>query len=338
VKLGLVNDLTIAVEILKQSVSTESDLEIAWIAMDGKEAVERCRENTPDIVLMDLIMPVMNGVEATRQIMEETPCAILVVTASVGQNTSLVFDAMSQGAIDAVNTPSLGADGKIDGQDALIRKIRTIGQLISQTTITTDRTQTTFPTHPEDYQVPPMIAIGASTGGPSALAEVLSGIPGDINATLVIIQHVDKQFAGDLATWLNDRTELTVQLAEEFSRPETGHVYVAGTNDHLVLTSALQFRISADPEACSYRPSVDVFFQSLAKYWPEPGTAVLLTGMGRDGGIGMKQLRDKGWHTIAQDEATSIIFGMPKAAIDLDGAKRILALPNIATGITLSIK
>ncbi|NCC53467.1 MAG: chemotaxis-specific protein-glutamate methyltransferase CheB, partial [Spartobacteria bacterium] len=280
-RVGIVNDLGMAVEIIRQSVVAAPNLEIAWVARDGAEAVKRCAEDTPDIVLMDLIMPVMNGVEATRRIMQESPCAVLVVTASVGQNTSLVFEAMSHGAIDAVNTPVFAPDGTINGQAELLAKIRTIGQLLSQHPSAVALPQAKPAVQPDDYQAPYMVALGASTGGPSALADVLAGLPEQLPAAVVIIQHVDKQFAGDLAQWLNDRSSLPVQIAPEYTRPETGRVYLAGTNDHLIITPELYFRISAHPMDCSYRPSVDVFFQSLAQYWPAPGTAALLTGMGR---------------------------------------------------------
>ena len=336
-KIAIVNDLTMAVEALRRVVRSCPDYTITWVARDGAEAVKKCAADRPDMILMDLIMPVMNGAEATRQIMRDSPCPILVVTATVDGNISLVFEAMGYGALDAVNTPVLGTDGKLTGAQALLRKIEIIGHLISRPAPTSPAAAMEFKAPSTTMAHLPLIVLGASTGGPAALADILSRLPAVINTAMVIIQHMDKDFSPDLALWLGTHCKLNVKVATPGCRPEIGTAWLAGTNDHLVLTKhgTLEYRV--EPAKCFYRPSVDVFFKSVAAHWSPPGVAVLLTGMGRDGGEGLLALRRCGWHTLAQNKATSIVYGMPRAAAELDAAEKILPLSAIADAIMQGI-
>lgn len=328
-KIAIVNDMIIAVEALRRILITIPNYEIAWIARDGAEAVKKCAENTPDLILMDLVMPVMDGVEATRQIMQKSPCAILIVTSTVTGNASKVFDAMGYGALDAVNTPILGMGKPSDGGSDLLAKISIISRLIGKTTTST---KSTF-TSPQKYPLPPLIAIGSSTGGPKALGVILSELSANFRGAIVIVQHVDLEFAPGLAEWLNTQTKLPVKLIKERMKPEAGQILMAATNDHLVLDRNLNFKYTKEPRDYPYRPSVDVFFKSLADYWPHKGIGVILTGMGRDGGEGLKALQSQKWHTIAQNQATSVVYGMPKAAVELGAAKEILPVDAIASSL-----
>jgi two-component system response regulator WspF len=150
---------------------------------------------------------------------------------------------------------------------------------------------------------------------------------------VVVVQHVDTEFADGLARWIQTQTSMSAELDTPAARPRAGHVLLAASNDHLVMTRAQHFAYSKEPANLPYRPSVDVFFMSLARYWRTPATAVLLTGMGRDGAQGLLKLRQAGWHTIAQDEKTSVVFGMPKAAIELGAAARVLPLDEIGRAV-----
>ena len=331
-KIALVNDMPIAIEALRRVLLTIPEYQVAWIATDGVEAIAKCAKDTPDLILMDLIMPGMDGVEATRQIMKQSPCAIVIVTASVGQNAAKVFEAMSYGALDAVDTPILGSQGKLDpSHTALLKKIATIGKLIGKSpqfhlNLTLNKPQTNF-------TLPPLIAIGSSTGGPKALATIISRLPADFGAAIAIVQHVDAQFAVGMIDWLNHLTPLTVKKASAGDRLEKGIVTVACTNDHLALQSNHTLNYTKDPIDYPYRPSIDVFFKSIAQYWTHKGTAVLLTGMGRDGAEGLLLLRSQGWHTIAQDKASCIVYGMPRAAVELNAAVEVLNPEAIATSL-----
>lgn len=343
--------------------------EIAWIAHDGGEAVKKCGFDQPDLILMDPDVPGMDGVEATRRIMEESPCPILIVTPKVDDNAAKVFKAIGCGALDAVNTPLLGDDEQAQrSREAFLKKINTIVKLqgtppqkvppqrtssqnvspqkaFPETEFFRSKTES-FRKKAEDLrrkteffrallteQVPPLVIIGSSTGGPKTLVKVLSRLPEDLGAAVVIVQHLDEEFSSGLAGWLNTQTPLKVRVATRGSQPEKGIIDVAGTNDHLILTAGLRFAYTPEPQNNPYRPSVDVFFKSVAKYWPGRGCAILLTGMGRDGATELAKLHNMGWYTIAQDQATSVVYGMPKAAKELNAATEILSLEEISSAI-----
>lgn len=328
-KIAIVNDLRMAAEALRRAVVLRPGHQVVWIAHDGAEAVAKCAAVTPDLVLMDLIMPGMDGVEATRQIMSRTPCAILVVTASVGANAGRVFEAMGHGALDAVNTPQLRSGDTLAGATALLSKIDNISRMIaskSGSSSAPKRVNGATAIAPDHR----LVAIGSSAGGPAALARLLVGLPQNFPAAIVVVQHVDAQFASGMADWLNEHSKLPVRVAKEGDRPAIGSVLLAGTSDHLTLKTADQLGYTPDPSDYVYRPSVDVFFHSVCRLWRGPVVGVLLTGMGRDGAVGLKALRDQGCHTIAQDQATSAVYGMPKAAATLNAAVDILPLDRIA--------
>jgi len=179
----------------------------------------------------------------------------------------------------------------------------------------------------------PVVAIGASAGGPIALVEVLGSLPEDFPAAVVIIQHVDQQFTAGLAEWLNQHSRLPVHLACEGDKPAVGTVFMASTSDHLVFTNAHALGYTNKPVEYVYRPSVDVFFQSIVNHWRGVAIGVLLTGMGRDGAKGLKMMREAGHHTIAQDRLSSAVYGMPKAAAALEAAVEILPLNQIGPAL-----
>jgi two-component system response regulator WspF len=326
-RIAIVNDSPMAAEALRRAVTSAPGHQVVWIARDGAEAVELCAQHTPDLVLMDLIMPVMDGVEATRRIMANTPCSILVVTVSVQTNAERVFEAMGYGALDAIDTPTLGSGDIRASAARLLAKIDGIARFVG------NGAKVRFA--PEGNGAPrssrdALVAIGASAGGPSALSVLLAGLPRNFPAALVIIQHVDERFAAGMAEWLGGNSALPVRLAQEGDRALPGTVLLAGTGDHLTLKGADRLGYTREPADYAYRPSVDVFFHSVSRHWPGQAIGVLLTGMGADGATGLKALRAKGHYTIAQDKASSAVYGMPKAAAAADAAVEILPLNRIA--------
>lgn len=331
-RIALVNDVAMTLEFLKLIVGKFGGYEVVWTANNGQEAVEKCSNNPPDIILMDLIMPVMNGVRATELIMKNTPCAILIVTASVGANASMVFEAMGYGALDVVKTPSsMPQVGGVLGQE-LLKKIDVIGRYIGVSSKPKKLILASKNTKRE--KIFPLLVIGSSTGGPRALSTILGALNKELTMAVVVVQHIDEHFAGGLAAWLSREASVPVSLAEEGEMPAPGRVLIAGREKHLVIDSGLTLRYHDEPSHIPYRPSVDVFFQSIAHWWPDESMAVLLTGMGSDGAIGLKALREKGWYTIAQNKESCVVFGMPKAAIALGAAKEVLALGEIANKIS----
>ena len=313
---------------LKRIVDTLAGYEIIWIAADGAEAVRKCQKEKPDLLLLDLALPVMDGSRTTNGIMKSCPCAILLLTASVEANAAKVFEAMGHGALDAVRISVETPTGKLLGEKDIIKKLATIGKLIGKLETRGKAPFKTKATSPAPC--PPLVAIGASTGGPRALSVILAALPKVLGAAVIIVQHLDEQFSRGLAEWLNGQSNLEVVLAGVGDRPMIDTVLVASTNDHLILGEDLIIRYTEEPRDYPYRPSVDVFFESLVRHWPRRDIAVLLTGMGRDGASGLAALRKAGWHTIAQDEKTSVVYGMPAAAVELGGATDILPLERIA--------
>jgi two-component system, chemotaxis family, response regulator WspF len=271
----------------------------------------------------------MDGVEATRRIMTSAPCAIMIVTGSVHTNVARVFEAMGHGALDVVEMPPSVTGNLRDRAAPLLTKIDTVSRLIGEKGLVGS-----VPVRASgNSSAPgrhPLIAIGASAGGPAAVAAVLRGLPRDFPAAIVVIQHVEAQFAGGMADWLSQQSALPVTVAREGESPAVGRVLLAGTSDHLALKAADRLGYKPEPRDYVYRPSVDVFFESVSRLWRGDAVGVLLTGMGSDGARGLKALRNRGHHTIAQDRATSAVYGMPKAAAALNAAVDVLPMERIA--------
>jgi two-component system response regulator WspF len=280
-RIGIVNDLPLAREALRRLVQSRPGCSVAWLAEDGAAAVRLARRDRPDVILMDLIMPVMDGAEATRQIMASSPCTILVVTATVAGNYELVLRAMSHGGVDAVHTPELGHDGNLQGGQELLARLARLQNAQGRSHIdpSRDRRGAVCSATCNLQSAIPLVALGASTGGPAALAQVLAALPTDFPAAVVVIQHIGVEFAGGLAEWLRSQCRLPVEVARDGTSPRLGVISVAATNDHLILNRDGRFAYTPEPSDYPFRPSVNEFFTSLGAHWGQPGSAVLLTGM-----------------------------------------------------------
>jgi two-component system, chemotaxis family, response regulator WspF len=319
--IAIVNDSALAVEAIRRVINSDPRHHVVWTAHDGQEAVAHCEVAQPDLILMDMFMPNVDGVEATRRIMKAHPCPILVVTASVRGNSSEIFQAMGAGALDVVATPSLDDE---EGRTALLTKIERLERLTGDAAV---------PPKPilesTSAAASSVVLIGSSAGGPAALSELLGALPSNFPAGIVMVQHMDERFMPQLAEWLDTQSAIPVRAAKEGDRPTAGQALLAARGDHLIFRSDGTLGYTPFPET-NYRPCVDRLFESALVGWTKPLLGVLLTGMGRDGSIGLKRLRDAGHFTIAQDEATSALYGMPKAAAQLHAASEILPLPRIA--------
>jgi len=321
-RIGIANDAPMAAEALRRVLASGGH-QVAWVARTGLDAVRLCADLRPDLVLMDLNMPVIDGVEATRRIMAKGPCAILVVTARPQDNVGQVFRALGAGALDVVATPVLlGFDA---GAAELLAKIRTIAKLV---------TGRAAPVPAGAPHVARLVAIGASTGGPVALARLLTDWRPAPDTAAVVVQHIDKSFSAQLVKWLDEQTAAPVRAIADGEHLEGGTVQVATTADHLRLVPGHRLRYDAHPRDEIHRPSIDVFFHSVARHWERAGSGVLLTGMGRDGAAGLLAMRQAGQATIAQDEASSAVYGMPRAAAELGAAEQILPLSKIAAALS----
>lgn len=335
-RIGIVNDMALAREVLRRAVLSVPGYAVAWVAEDGDDAILKAATDRPDVVLMDLIMPRVNGVEATRRIMQQSPCPILVVTSSVATNYALAVRAMGAGALDAVDTPTFGPGGAVQNADKLIHRLTQLGAALDGVSGSSIHPAVSVAAPSAD--APPLVVLGASTGGPAALAEVLAALPAHFPAAVLVSQHIDADFAPGLVQQLGANCKLPVRGARDGDLPTAGVVHVAVSNDHLEYGPDRVLRYTPHPRSSPHRPSVDVLFCSAAAHSPRLGVGALLTGMGRDGAEGLLRLRTAGWHTIAQDEATSVVRdGMPKAAVARGGAVEVLPLPHIGDAVVAKI-
>jgi two-component system response regulator WspF len=333
-KIAIVNDVPMVVEVLRRVLAEWPEHQLLWVAQDGAQAIELCAWQLPDIVLMDMLMPHVDGVEATRRIMQNTPCPILIVTADIGACAQKVYEALGYGALDAVDTPALNGNDWGRGSAVLMEKIRRVGRMQPKVPpppllprVVSARGSAVMVASAAATR---LVAIGASAGGPGALAVILRALPVDFPAAVVIVQHIDPGFANGMAGWLQQNTGHKVRVVSEGDRPSAGRVLMAGTNQHMLFKSRDMLGYEAESPDDVYHPSIDVFFHSVVRQWRGQAVGVLLTGMGRDGALGLKAMRDAGLHTIAQDRQSSSVYGMPKAAAALDAATDILPLESIA--------
>jgi two-component system response regulator WspF len=301
-KIAIVNASESQVEILRALVKRSSH-EVCWSAFSSVQALERTEP--ADLVLLD--MRVVDPVGLTRQL----DCAVLVVTVGMDRFSEQIFLAMQAGALDAAELPVCDDDAL-----ALLEKIETVDRLL----------------RPGARPRPlALIAIGASAGGPAAIGRVLAGLPVGLPAAVVVVQHIGEAFSSNLVKLLGGHTSSTVRVAEAGHRVALGEVLVAGGTDHLIMVAG-RLQYTREPLEGLYRPSIDVFFGSLGT-WKGSLVGVLLTGMGSDGARGLLQLRRMGHWTIAQDESTSAIYGMPRAAAALNAACEVLPLDAIGPAL-----
>jgi chemotaxis response regulator CheB len=314
-------------DFLRQVLTRNSSHTLAWTARTGMEAAVLSRQQPVDAVLFCLEINASDAAAVTREVMAASPGAVLLVTENTVRDSQCICEAMGAGALDVVD---FSHAAPVDAAP-LLAKLDMIARLLGVGTSRSAAAQpATASSRPGDL---PLVVIGSSAGGPAALASVLGGLSPDFPGSIILVQHVDQEFAPSMAGWLDQQSRLSVRLAREGDVPTAGQVYLAGKNDHLILREDLTLGYTPNPRDCVYRPSVDAMFGSVARHWKGRAVGVLLTGMGGDGARGLKALRDRGYHTIAQSQATCSVYGMPKAAVQLNAAVEVLSLDKIAACI-----
>jgi two-component system chemotaxis response regulator CheB len=336
----VVDDSLTARRHLIEVLSADAELEVAGEAEDGKQAIELCRSLRPDVITLDMMLPVMSGVAVTEYVMAYCPTPILIVSASTNRGELYkTYDALAAGAVDVFEKPS-GKDPDGVWERGLVASVKIVSRIRVITHIRGRLGQTAgAPSSAIGCNTSAqksIIAIGGSTGGPAAIVEILRGLPAGFPIPLLLVIHIGEAFSAAFADWLDGLSALRVRYANDGENlPSFGHpgMVMAPPGFHLLVQRG-KLRLTRDPERNSCRPSVDVLFESLAKELGSQTTACLLTGMGRDGAAGLLALRQAGALTIAQDEASSVVFGMPREAIQMGAARRVLALNQIASAFT----
>lgn len=337
VRVLIADDSLVAREMLAQILSSDPMIEVIGQAKDGEEAVDMVARLRPDLVTMDIHMPKLDGLKATEKIMAFTPTPILVVSSSVyGEGIGRAFDALNLGALEVIKKPEPRDWTDLDriGRD-VIRKVKILSnvRVITHIRGRKDRVLEHVPFERAGRDSRALVAMGSSTGGPSALLTVLGGLAADFPVPIVIAQHIAEGFIPGLVSWLDAGCKIRVVAAQDGQRIEPGAAYVAPTGANMVVDGgAVRYREPLFSQL--YIPSADTLFESVARSHGKRAVGVILTGMGADGAEGLKLLRNTGAATIAQDEATCTVFGMPKAAIEIGAAGDVLSIHKISAAIT----
>ena len=320
---------------LVEVLGTDPDFEVVGEADNGKTAIELCRSLRPDVVTLDMMMPMMTGLAATEYIMAYCPTPILIVSSSTNRRDLFKsYDALAAGAVDILEKPS---GDEADG--AWERKFLSTVRIVSRIKVITHPRAKLAPLPATPAEKPAsgryrFVAMGASTGGPAAVLRILKGLPPTFSLPILLVIHIGRMFAVGLAEWLDSQSPLRVAYAVEGEPlPEAGRVVLAPPDRHLVIEGP-RLRLSAAAERHSCRPSVDVLFESAAREWGERTIGCLLTGMGKDGAQGLLEMRQAGAWTMAQDKESSVVYGMPFEAAQRGAARKILALDEMAPALS----
>lgn len=336
IKVLLVDDSPVALIVLRKMLACSREIEVVGTAANGREALRLIPLAKPDVVCTDLHMPVMDGLELTREVMATHPLPILLVSIS-GQEDSLnAFKVIEAGAVDIFPKPRTGFELDFERlAPALIAKIKILAGVRVFRRYRSDPAAKVAAIAKAGLRAAGLevalrlVVIGASTGGPKALQAILAGLPANFPLPVICVQHISEGFLQGLIDWLAPRCRLNIEIAGAGALPRPSTIYFPRENSHLLIDDNGRFAVSTAPPLAGHRPSVTVTMNSVAAYYRNSAMAVLLTGMGRDGAEGMKSIRDAGGVTVAQDEVSCVVFGMPQEAIALGAAEYVVPLDEI---------
>lgn len=348
IKVMIVDDSAVVRQVLTQLLARESDIEVIAAVADPVLAAQRMKVEWPDVMVLDVEMPRMDGITFLRKIMAERPTPVIICSTLTEKGTQTTLDALAAGAVAIIAKPKLQLKERLrDSSDDLLTAIRAASQanvsrlaarVAAQPVVVQKHTADVIlsaASKPMAQTTEHIVAIGTSTGGTQALESVLTALP-RITAGIVIVQHMPAQFTAAFAERLNSLCEIEVREARDGDRLVTGRALIAPGGRHMLIKrSGAQYMVEIrdGPAVNRHRPSVDVLFRSVAKCAGRNATGIILTGMGDDGARGLKEMQDMGAATIAQDEASCVVFGMPKEAIKLGAADRIMALHDVPGAI-----
>ncbi|HEU5087794.1 MAG TPA: chemotaxis-specific protein-glutamate methyltransferase CheB [Roseiflexaceae bacterium] len=353
IRVVIVDDSAMTRQMLTQLLERDGAIKVVGTARDGREAIRMVPELRPDVVTMDVHMPGMDGVTTTEHLMAYCPTPILVLTASLARSeVDITFRMLGAGALEVIEKPHLGDVGAIErARRDLVRRIKVLSRVKVVTHLRGRRKQEAPPAAPARLARPaqhaianeaphrlaqaiaapdfPLVIIGASTGGPRIVHRILSDLPATLPAAIVIVQHIADGFSGGLVDWLQSATTVPIALANEGRTLRAGEILVVPDQRDMLITTDGRVHLTQAPLLIQ-RPSIDVTMQAAAEVFGPRAIGVLLTGMGRDGAYGMLTINRRQGYTIAQNEQTCAIFGMPRAAIQLGAANEILPPEQIS--------
>lgn len=338
IRVLLVDDSAIALEGLKKMLLQAPDIHVVGTARNGKEALELIPRLQPAVVCSDLHMPVMDGLRLTREIMEKFPRPILIVSASVGEGSDNSISLIEAGAVDVFAIPRGGLNSEFKAMaPELIRKIRVLSGVRVFRKFQRDAphlpSSSGAPRIPGTTRPAHIVVIGASTGGPQAFQAILARLPADFQLPVVCVQHISEGFLDGFVKWLESQCKVKVRIAREGEHPSPGTVYFPRERTHLSFDRLGRFVFPAEPPCRGHRPSVTITMRSAAECFGPTVIGILLTGMGNDGVEGMREVARAGGITIAQDEESSVVFGMPREAIESGAARYVIPLEDISSAL-----
>jgi two-component system, chemotaxis family, protein-glutamate methylesterase/glutaminase len=345
IRVLIVEDSPVAQEFLKYIFASDPEIEVVGVAENGLEAIDMASLKHPDVITMDIHMPIMDGFEAARKIMETVPTPIVVVSSTTREKeVTSTFRAMEAGALAVILRPAgIGSPDYDAASRELIRTVKTMSEI---------KVVRRIPGRKREFaQSPPIAAmaavtahdiqiaaIGASTGGPPALKTILSGLPRDLNFPVLIVQHIARGFIGGFAGWLANASGFPVHVASHGQQTIPGHSYIAPDGFHMEITADSRIALNDGPPENGLRPSAAALFRSVAQVFGPEAVGVLLTGMGRDGADELKGMKEKGAITIAQDKESSVVNGMPGEAVKINAETYVMPPEGIAEFLKLLSK
>lgn len=331
----VVDDTLTSRQLLVHIVNHSGDMQVVGEGHDGEQALKLARELKPDLLLMDIIMPRLNGLDATERIMQQTPLPIILITASLEvHETDIAFRGIRAGALSVLQKPQGLNPDEISHVRATIRALAGVKVIhhFSRSSPQPDK-----PTQRDqsitDLTIcnPRIVGIAASTGGPAALAEIIKNITVDFPLPIIIVQHISPDFILSMAAWLETLSPLPIEVAKAGDLPIAGTIYIAPANYHLSIQTNGRFHLEPTAGTWRYMPSCDVLLFSLAHVYGRHAIGIVLTGMGDDGADGLRAMYEAGAITIAQDQATSVVYGMPYEALNRGGVQHVMSLSEIST-------
>ncbi|NJP04542.1 MAG: chemotaxis-specific protein-glutamate methyltransferase CheB [Chloroflexaceae bacterium] len=339
IRVLIVEDSLAQRELLVGLLQQDDTFQVIGTASNGREAVEKAIALRPDIIAMDIHLPIQDGYAATRQIMQQSPTRIVMVSSSIGTEGVRSVEALTAGALAVIRKPG-SMHRSYDQQDR--ETLLTTLRLMADVPVVTRHAVRRSPAEPAAPAIttvnPQLLAIAASTGGPVAVQLLLKGLGGDFPLPVLLVQHIARGFVSALAQWLDQTLDLTICIAAQGQELQPAHVYLAPEEHHILAASNHSLAIRLNKPQDRYCPSADFLFESVAQAYGKRSIGVVLTGMGDDGAAGMQLLHQTGALTLAQDEASSVVYGMPRAAFERGVITRVESIQNMAPVILQQVQ